>query len=95
MAAHDKRRNGATSKLRGYTPTQAADRYVQGGQGEYWFNIDVVHGHDISGGDVLAQAGRPHGAVANRLVAFLDDPRDGDGATGAERCRGERRRRDV
>ena len=55
------------------TLTQLLDRYVQGGQGEYWFNIDVVHGHDISGG-MFSRKRDARMALLNRLVAFLDDP---------------------
>jgi hypothetical protein len=52
---------------------QFLDRYIQGERGSYFFNIELIWGRTISGGQFRLRSGARENLLL-KLTNFLDDP---------------------
>jgi hypothetical protein len=49
------------------------DRYIQGEPNNYYFNIEITNGRDISGGQFHYKRDARK-ALLSKIITFLDDP---------------------
>lgn len=55
------------------TPKEFVDNYIEGGPGNYYFNIEIIWGRSISGGSFYYK-NDARNAFINKLMIFLNDP---------------------